>query len=217
MSMTHDSKSYYQSYGAAKEYDKTRFKTVRGRIFKVLRTRVMNRLLDEFSLKGRTLDIACGTGLISEWLLKNECKVVSGDFSFEMLSVLKEKFSGTNGSLNIVRTDALYLPFQDESFDLVTCFRFINLIPPASRMKVQKEVARVSRKYALLSYAADSRYQRSRRCLKGFLGYSSNGGFPATKEALSNELRIAGLKIVRTKMLLSLFTEELIILAKKVT
>ncbi|ODS33241.1 MAG: SAM-dependent methyltransferase [Candidatus Scalindua rubra] len=215
--MEHDSKSYYQNYAAARKYDKTRFKTIRGRVFKILRTRIMNRFLSEFCLKGKAFDLACGTGLISEWLLKKKCKVVSGDFSFEMLSVLKEKFSGTNGSLNIVRTDALSLPFQAECFDLVTCFRFINLIPPESRMKVHKEVARVSRKYALLSYSAADRYQRLRRFLKGFLGYSSNGGFPATKEELSNELRIAGFEIVSTKMLLSLFTEELIVLVKKIT
>lgn len=213
--MTHDSKSYYQSDKAAGEYDKTRFKTVRGRIFKILRTRIMNKLLREFSLEGRVLDLACGTGLISEWLLQNKCKVVSGDFSFEMLSVLKKKLSGTNSSQSIVRTDALCLPFQDKSFDFVTSFRFLNLIPPESRIKVHKEIARVSRNYVLLAYAADSHYQRLRRLIKGYLGYSSNGGFPVTKDDLLKELRSAGFEVVRTKMLLSLFTEELIVLAKK--
>ena len=69
-------------------------------------------------LTGKTLDIACGKGRISSILLRNKgLDVDSLDLSREMLDLAKER----NPGLKPHRGDAENLPFEGESYNLVTC------------------------------------------------------------------------------------------------
>ena len=64
----------------------------------------------------KILDLAAGTGSSSEPLRKLGADVVSADFSQGMLDVGKIKYP----KLKFVKADALDLPFENETFDLVT-------------------------------------------------------------------------------------------------
>ena len=68
-------------------------------------------------LHGKVLDVACGTGDMAVELMKQGCSVTGVDISEEMLAIAKGKVP----SATCLVADAEHLPFEDESFDAVTC------------------------------------------------------------------------------------------------
>ena len=76
----------------------------------------------------RALDLCCGTGDMAAALRRqaSEVEIVGADFSRGMLTRGSQKFQ--RDRVEAVETDALHLPFPDESFDLVvSAFGFRNL------------------------------------------------------------------------------------------
>ena len=68
-------------------------------------------------LRGKALDVACGTGDMCVELMRRGCDVTGVDISGEMLSIARQK----TASANLQTGDAESLPFADNAFDAVTC------------------------------------------------------------------------------------------------
>ena len=68
-------------------------------------------------LGGKVLDVACGTGDMVVELLRLGCTVTGVDLSKEMLAIAKRK--AESGKWKVA--DAEHLPFEDNTFDAVTC------------------------------------------------------------------------------------------------
>lgn len=68
-------------------------------------------------LNGKVLDVACGTGDMVVELQKHGCIVTGIDLSDEMLAVARQKAP----TATYMIADAEQLPFDDETFDAVTC------------------------------------------------------------------------------------------------
>ncbi|HXT87237.1 MAG TPA: bifunctional demethylmenaquinone methyltransferase/2-methoxy-6-polyprenyl-1,4-benzoquinol methylase UbiE [Verrucomicrobiae bacterium] len=84
----------------------------------------------------RVLDLCCGTGDLAFALAKRAVRLAGStggrffgaDFSLPMLELASQKNSTQLGSVTFFAADALALPFEDSSFDLVaTAFGFRNL------------------------------------------------------------------------------------------
>ena len=93
----------------------------------------------------RVLDLCCGTGDLAFSLAREgRARIVGADFSHTMLVRAKQKAAAqVNGSAVVpfFEADALYLPFADGSFDLVTtAFGYRNL---ANYEAGLREIARV--------------------------------------------------------------------------
>jgi len=76
---------------------------------------------------GRALDLCCGTGDVTRALAAREAHIVGLDFSAPMLQVASERLRRVSRvaakrfvSVQLIRADALRLPFADDSFDAVT-------------------------------------------------------------------------------------------------
>ncbi len=97
------------------------------------------RYLDKYR-GGRILDIGCGTGAFMQ-ALKNEGFQATGiDISFSMLKQsLKSNQSCVAGNA------AGYLPFKENSFDLVTASYVIHGLDAGFRELLFREAARVSK------------------------------------------------------------------------
>ena len=66
------------------------------------------------------LDSSAGTGLFGSMLLEHaRCRLVLSDFSESMLKVAKERHTGDNDGVSIVRADTHQLPFDDDLFDKI--------------------------------------------------------------------------------------------------
>ena len=66
-------------------------------------------------LYGNVLDVACGTGDMVVSLAEQGCIVTGVDISEEMLSIARQK------APTYLLADAEHLPFEDNTFDAVTC------------------------------------------------------------------------------------------------
>lgn len=89
------------------------------------------RLVRDLSCRDKTvLDLCCGTGDLSRLLSSDGCRVVSLDFSLEMLRTGKRR-----GWLKdrIVNGDATCLPFRNSCFDGLTIAFGIRNIPDIDR------------------------------------------------------------------------------------
>ena len=75
------------------------------------------RKLAVHGLYGHVLDVACGTGDMVVELMKQGCTVTGVDISEEMLEVARFKVQGSR----LMVADAEHLPFEDSTFDAVTC------------------------------------------------------------------------------------------------
>jgi ubiquinone/menaquinone biosynthesis C-methylase UbiE len=71
----------------------------------------------------RVLDIGCGTGQFAAAVLERfpETQVWGMDLSDGMLRQCRQRCQAAGGRLNLVQGDSQRLPFEDDSFDVITC------------------------------------------------------------------------------------------------
>ncbi|HTX03439.1 MAG TPA: class I SAM-dependent methyltransferase [Candidatus Acidoferrales bacterium] len=101
-------------------------------------SRMLYEVLAEYGFKPglSLLDVACGTGLASEPLLKRGLQVTGVDTSESMLDKARIRLK----EARLVVGDAEKLPFPDHSFDLVVCAQAIHWM---DQSKAIAEMARV--------------------------------------------------------------------------
>lgn len=85
------------------------------------------------------LDIGCGAGFLTNHLAQSGYKVTGLDLFSESLSVAKLK--DTTQSVNYVQGDALKLPFENETFDVVCMMDFLEHVDDVN--SVISEASRV--------------------------------------------------------------------------
>lgn len=92
----------------------------------------------------RVLDIGCGTGLFARRLVteRSDIEVVGLDLSEGMLSKARTNCSGFD-RIRLVQGDSEQLPFDDSSFDVVTCVHSFHHYPHQDQ--VVREMYRVLR------------------------------------------------------------------------
>jgi ubiquinone/menaquinone biosynthesis C-methylase UbiE len=97
------------------------------------------------SLTGkRVLDLGAGTGRNSGYFLESGASVVAADVSMGMLRVLARK-AGAGQPIDLVRCDAVSLPFEDSVFDAVAFIAALHHIPDGGGRRVALgEVERVT-------------------------------------------------------------------------
>ena len=70
------------------------------------------------------LDVACGTGYGSDYLIKNDARRVIGlDISEEAIKYAKNNYKNLN--LNFIVGDSTKLPFKNDHFDIIVSFETI--------------------------------------------------------------------------------------------
>jgi len=108
----------------------------------------------------KVLDVGCGSGRHTFFLLEKGCNVTGVDVSPKMLEVLKQKAEKRKYSLPLFLADCNNLPFETESFDVVVSIygSLTHLQKPVCCIQEMKRVLRkggkvvvgVENKWALL-------------------------------------------------------------------
>ena len=96
---------------------------------------------------GILLDLACGDGCLTVPCAANGTKIIAGDISNSMLSILQKKAIHNGISLEKVtlcRMNALDIPLEEESASTVVANSMLHLV--SNPQKVIKEIYRVLRK-----------------------------------------------------------------------
>lgn len=101
------------------------------------------------------LDVACGTGDLSEWFVRVGAKRVTGlDFTAEMLEIARKKASRKGVSIDYVQGDAQQLPYPDASFDIVSiAFGIRNVQDTARAISEFRRVLRPGGRLVILEFA----------------------------------------------------------------
>ena len=94
------------------------------------------------------LDVGCGGGFLSNALAQHGYEVTGVDLSEESLRVAKAH--DLSGTITYMPADAYHLPFEDQSFDVVTAMDFLEHVDRPE--DVVKECARVLKPGGLFIY-----------------------------------------------------------------
>jgi SAM-dependent methyltransferase len=86
---------------------------------------------------GEVLEIGTGNGFVSKFLKERGVNILT----FDIDSKLKPDFVGS----------ALYLPFQNKSFDVIVCCEVLEHLPYEDACKTLSEIGRVTRHSVILS------------------------------------------------------------------
>lgn len=94
----------------------------------------------------KLLDVACGTGGFLAEIKRNypRLAVTGVDLSVPYLTVAKRQLSAWS-RVTLAEANAEALPFDDASFDIVTCVYLFHELPHRARKAVAGEIARVLR------------------------------------------------------------------------
>lgn len=90
----------------------------------------------------KILNIGCGGGIETEWATKKGAKVIGLDFSIDFILAATERFRRNNLKAYFVQGNGEYLPFADNSFDIVFIYGTLHHIPQTD--KVISEASRVA-------------------------------------------------------------------------
>jgi len=89
----------------------------------------------------KTLDLCCGSGFISFWLEGQGAKVRGIDFALYMISLAQEEANQRSSIVEFIEADIFALDFEQDRFDLVTCFDSISDFPVSDFAKLGKKIA----------------------------------------------------------------------------
>lgn len=149
----------YEAAGRAEHYAAERWAaTAHGRRTDRREQRIVARWLRACAPLERVLDVPCGTGRFRPLLEEHAVRACAADAARPMLA--------RHGGALRLQASAHALPFAGRSFDLVLCSRLLHhLAGAAERAAVLAELARVARRWAIVSHfdAASLQAWRSRQ------------------------------------------------------
>ncbi len=210
--LSYPAKNAYRSKRAAETYDQQRFKSLKGKWLDAREKRIIGGLLEFLPEGSQILDLASGTGRIAEFLLSSGYKVCGADISSQMLKVAKERLSNFGESIELHQADAERLPFEEKQFDSATCIRLFGHIPPENRIKILKEIKRVTRGPFVVAYYLSEQVANLKRKIRKTLTGDKSPWFPVSRKNLKEEINSANLRIVEEKQVLKYLSETLILL-----
>ena len=146
-------RDFYRSDQVAEDYDFHRFSTPERRKRNVRKWAAIRKALAGTRDVRTILDLPCGTGRFTGALAREGFEVVGSDISFEMLKKAASLPGGKAEAIRgYVQANAEALPFRDASLDCVVSIRFMMHVDPATRVRMLREFARVSRRWAIIDY-----------------------------------------------------------------
>ncbi len=137
--------------------------------------RMIRRALPLLSHCKTFLDAPCGAGRATILLARAGYDVTAIDLGEGALAVSREQAVEAGVTARFEQAEIQQMPFADRQFDAVLCFRLYHHFPQDHlRMRVIKELCRVSRRYVLMSYLNPYAYTSLRRRLAHGLGIKTS-------------------------------------------
>jgi SAM-dependent methyltransferase len=152
---------YWRQEQTAQAYDRGRFDSLWGRIYRWSEERTIVQALHGVPRGGTVLDAACGTGRITALLQQQGFRAAGCDVSPAMMAVARRRLTslGYDG-VRLVESGVERLPYPDQSFDAVTCIGLLMHLDADVRVRALHEFARVSRGPLIIQYGCVDAFQR---------------------------------------------------------
>ncbi len=102
-------------------------------------------LIESASVKGRALDLGCGTGTNSIYLAQHSLSVVAVDFSPKAIAIARDKARRAGVAIEFHVADVTRLDFLREPFDYVLDLGCFHAIDETGRARYAEQLARLTR------------------------------------------------------------------------
>ena len=207
-------KDFYRSADVAADYDFHRFGEPSRVRRNVKKWKTILAALEETEGIKTVLDMPCGTGRFTGSLDAQGYSVVGSDISFEMMLAAREKLGDLPLVAGYVQSEAESLPMRDRSFDCVMSIRFLFHVDPENRVKILREMGRVSRRWLIVDY----RHRYSLRYIlwkmRRALRLTREPLERVTRTQLQQEFDGAGLSITRVIPVTRFFSDKWIVVGE---
>lgn len=161
---------------------------------------ILRNLLSKAGKIEVAMDLPSGTGRLTPILAEVASRVILADASDVMLEIAKEDNPTLPATFMVSSAEKIKLP--DRAVDLVFCHRFLHHInQPELRQQIFVELARVSRRYVIVSYYAAGFRSRLKWRLKSMVGLADRNSKPAAMDQFFAEAQKAGLKVAAQETL----------------
>lgn len=210
-------REHYKDSEVASTYDAERFENFAGRWFDILEKRTITKALNYVKKRvpdAVVLDAPCGTGRITEVLLRQNFDVTGGDISPAMIDVAKKKCELITDDFKTIVLDLDNPVVPELSYDLVSCIRLFHHLESGERKSILCNIAKLSRRYVLINVSYSSPYYRFRRRLKKLLGQGISRT-SSTFAEIEDETKAANLVIVKWYRVLPYVSEDMVLLLEK--
>jgi ubiquinone/menaquinone biosynthesis C-methylase UbiE len=167
--------------------------------------RLVARAMDDLGAGGSVLDVPCGAGRLTGTLLERAERAVCADVSPAMLAHARRALRPAiaEGRVELTRASVGSLPFEDDAFDRALCWRLLHhLTERPVRVRALSELGRVARRGVVASFADSDTWKSRIRHFHRARRHST----AVTQEELAGEASEAGLRVVKTYRLSSLFS-----------
>jgi ubiquinone/menaquinone biosynthesis C-methylase UbiE len=210
-------KQFYRDEAVARDYDLHRLGSRKRRRRDARKWRTILRALEITDGVRSTLDVPCGTGRFTGRLAERGYRVVGSDLSREMMAVARSKIPNRGRVAGFVQADAESLPFRDGALDCVMSIRFLFHVDMESRIRILREMTRVSRRWLILDY----RHRYSIHFLvwriKRAIGLTNEPLERVTRAQMESELRDAGVSVLEVLPVTRIFSDKWIVIGETKT
>jgi ubiquinone/menaquinone biosynthesis C-methylase UbiE len=142
------------------------------------------------------LDVPSGAGRFVGTLGQNGRTVVEMDAAFEILEFAQDRAGKSGIHVRFAQGDASRLPLAENSVDAVFCNRLLHHLTQAEeRALVLREIHRVAKRYAVVSFFDYRGFGGLRKLLKRLRGRKPVYDGQPTLEEFSAELRSCGFRV----------------------
>jgi ubiquinone/menaquinone biosynthesis C-methylase UbiE len=213
-----DHNTNWKSKTVAENYDEQRFTSFGGRLYDRMEKSAIARCLDIAQQRSpieTVLDVACGTGRISEFIAKRNYQLTCGDISEEMLEVAKKRLMLAGyGNVKLLNLDIYKINQENQRFDCVCAFRLFQHLTSDQRARALRELARVSRQFVLINVMYTSMYYGTVRKLRRAVGrYATR--YTSSQAEIERELSYAGLRLIESILTQPGFNGDRVLLLEK--
>jgi len=193
-----------------RQQDRLSLRTLRLNLLARAEVATIARALRQVSPEGLLLDIPAGTGKLWPLFEQIGVRVVAADASVAMLAQAECPPFVTTAVLDITA-----IPYADGAFDGAVSLRLLHRLPPRARRRALSELARVSSRWVIVSFAYSGglhgfRYRIASRVRRS----QAWAPHPVTRDELEVELQRAGLESTLYLTVAGLLSNEIVVVAR---
>lgn len=147
------------------------FLLIQKQSYKLINQQIKKHLND----KMKVLDIGCGTGNVARYMAPFVDQVIACDNSMNMITIAKEKTNNKkNANIRFDITDANHLPYEDQTFDVVTLVNTLHVLAdPKEALKEAKRVLKADGTLIVPNYVfQSSQVGKGAEYVSRFFGYN---------------------------------------------
>ena len=207
-------RAFYRDGEVAANYDSHRFGSNVRQRRNVRKWKTILAALEETAGVRSILDMPCGTGRFTGHLADRGYLTVGSDISHEMMKVAEQKTGHPDQLAGYVQADAVAVPLKDASLDCVMSVRFMFHVDPETRIRILREMGRVSRRWLIVDYRHrySLRYAKW-RVLRAF-GMTRQRLDRVSHAQLEREFHAAGLSICKVIPVAHVFSDKWIVVGE---